>query len=151
MALDVDALETSFDLVAPRGDELTEIFYTRLFAAAPEITPLFARTNMEEQRAKVLATLVVLRRSLRNLDGLAARLRALGSRHAAYGARPVHYPLVAATLIGAMAEVAGDEWRPEYERAWVDALTVVADTMLTGSDSSPTGPAGAGGPSPAAT
>ena len=35
MALDLDALETSFDLVAPRGDELVDTFYTRLFAAAP--------------------------------------------------------------------------------------------------------------------
>ena len=26
--MDLDALETSFDLVAGRGDELTEIFYT---------------------------------------------------------------------------------------------------------------------------
>jgi methyl-accepting chemotaxis protein len=151
MALDVDALETSFDLVAPRGDQLAEIFYSRLFAAAPEVAPLFAGTNMEEQRAKLLATLVVLRRSLRDLDAVAGQLRALGSRHAGYGAKPVHYPIVAATLIGAMAEVAGDDWQVEYERAWVDALTVVADAMLNGSGSSPTGPEGAGGPSPAAT
>jgi hemoglobin-like flavoprotein len=151
MALDVDALETSFDLVAPRGDELTQVFYSRLFAAAPDVAPLFARTDMEEQRAKLLATLVVLRKSLRDLDGLGPKLRELGSRHARYGARPAHYPIVAATLIGAMAEVAGDEWQPEYDRAWVNALTVVADAMLTGSGSSPTGPAGAGGPSPAAT
>jgi methyl-accepting chemotaxis protein len=151
MALDVDALETSFDLVAPRGDDLAEVFYSRLFAAAPGIAPLFAGTDMDEQRAKLLATLMVLRRSLRNLDGLAARLRELGSRHVAYGARATHYPIVGATLIGAMAEVAGDDWRPEYDRAWVEALTVVADAMLTGSGSSPTGPAAAGGPSPAAT
>lgn len=151
MALDVDALETSFDLVAPRGDELTDIFYSRLFAAAPEVASLFARTDMEEQRAKLLATLVVLRKSLRDLDGLGPKLRELGGRHARYGARPNHYPIVAATLIGAMAEVAGDDWEPQFERAWVNALTVVADAMLTGSGSSPRGPAGAGGPSPAAT
>jgi methyl-accepting chemotaxis protein len=149
--VDVDALETSFDLVAPRGDELTEIFYARLFVAAPELAPLFAGANMEEQRAKLLATLLVLRKSLRDLEGLADELRALGGRHVAYGARPVHYPIVAATLIGAMAEVAGDEWRAEYDRAWVEALTIVADAMLTGGGSSPTAPAAAGGPSPAAT
>ena len=32
--MDLDALETSFDLVAPKGDELVEIFYARLFATA---------------------------------------------------------------------------------------------------------------------
>ena len=148
--VDVDALETSFDLVAPRGDELTELFYTRLFVAAPELAPLFTDTDLEQQRAKLLATLLVLRKSLRDLDGLAAELRALGGRHVGYGARPVDYPIVAATLIGAMAEVAGDEWRAEYDRAWVEALTIVADAMLTGAGSSPTGAVAADGPSPAA-
>jgi hypothetical protein len=38
--MDLDALETSFDLVAPRGDELMEIFYANLFAAAPAVRPL---------------------------------------------------------------------------------------------------------------
>ena len=42
MSLDLDALETSFDLVAPRGDELMDEFYARLFAAAPAVKPLFA-------------------------------------------------------------------------------------------------------------
>jgi len=35
MHLDLETLETTFDLVAPRGDELMDIFYARLFAAAP--------------------------------------------------------------------------------------------------------------------
>ena len=35
MSLDLEALETSFDLVAPRGDELMDEFYARLFMAAP--------------------------------------------------------------------------------------------------------------------
>jgi len=34
MALDIHALETSFDLIAAHGDELTELFYRRLFGAA---------------------------------------------------------------------------------------------------------------------
>jgi hemoglobin-like flavoprotein len=46
MALDLDALETSFDLVAPRGDELVDTFYTRLFDAAPAVKPLFAGTDV---------------------------------------------------------------------------------------------------------
>jgi hypothetical protein len=31
-----------------------------------------------------------------------------------------------------MAEVAGDQWRPEYSRAWSAALEVVAGAMLEG-------------------
>jgi hemoglobin-like flavoprotein len=43
--MDLDALETSFDLVAPRGDELMDVFYARLFATAPAVRPLFAGTD----------------------------------------------------------------------------------------------------------
>jgi hemoglobin-like flavoprotein len=132
MALDLDALETSFDLVAPRGDELVDIFYTQLFATAPAVEPLFAGTDLRAQKTKLLAALVLLRKSLRDLGAIVPKLRELGARHVAYGAKADHYPVVGAVLIAAMAEVAGDEWRPEYAHAWFDAVDVVAGAMLEG-------------------
>jgi methyl-accepting chemotaxis protein len=132
MALDLDALEESFDLVAPRGDELMDTFYSRLFAAAPAVRPLFARTDMKRQKAMLLGALVLLRKSLRDLGAIVPKLRDLGGRHVAYGARAEHYPVVGAVLIASMAEVAGDQWRPEYARAWSDAVDVVAGAMLEG-------------------
>ncbi len=36
MSLPVDLLEESFDLVAPRGEELADAIYRRLFELAPE-------------------------------------------------------------------------------------------------------------------
>jgi hemoglobin-like flavoprotein len=50
MSLDLDALETSFDVVAPRGDELMDAFYARLFDAAPAVRPLFAGTDLRRQK-----------------------------------------------------------------------------------------------------
>jgi hemoglobin-like flavoprotein len=130
--MDVDALETSFDLVAPRGDELVDTFYTRLFAAAPSVEPLFARTDLAEQKKMLLATLVLLRKSLRDLGAIVPTLRELGRRHVAYGAEPEHYPVVGEVLIASLAEVAGDAWRPRYQRAWSAAVEVVAGAMLDG-------------------
>ena len=37
MDLNIDALETSFDHIASRGDELVDAFYGRLFAVAPGV------------------------------------------------------------------------------------------------------------------
>jgi len=130
--MDLDALEASFDLVAPRGDELVDIFYARLFETAPAVRPLFAGTDMQRQKAMLLAALVLLRKSLRDLDAIAPKLRELGARHVAYGAEPDHYPVVGAVLIASMAEEAGDLWRPEYEIAWAGAYTAVAGAMLEG-------------------
>jgi methyl-accepting chemotaxis protein len=132
MNLDLEALETSFDLVAPRGDELMDEFYTRLFEAAPAVVPLFAGTDLQRQKAMLLGTLVLLRKSLRDLGAIVPKLRELGARHVAYGARPEHYPVVGETLIAAMATVAGPAWRPEHERAWREAFGVVAGAMLEG-------------------
>jgi nitric oxide dioxygenase len=131
MSLDLDALETSFDLVAPRGDELMDEFYSRLFAAAPAVRPLFPE-DMGRQKAMLLGALVLVRKSLRNLDAIVPKLRELGARHVAYGARPEHYPVVGATLIASMAAVAGEAWKPEFEAAWGAAFDVVAGVMLEG-------------------
>ena len=132
MILNLEALETSFDLVAPRGDELMDAFYARLFAAAPAVKPLFASTDLKRQKVMLLGTLVLLRKSLRDLDAIVPKLRELGARHVAYGARPEHYPVVGEVLIASMAQIAGPAWTPEFERAWSEAFAVVAGAMLDG-------------------
>jgi hemoglobin-like flavoprotein len=134
MTLDLEALETSFDLVAPRGDELMDVFYSQLFAAAPAVRPLFAATDLKRQKSMLLATLVLLRKSLRDLDAIAPKLRDLGARHVAYGAQPEHYPVVGDVLIASMAEIAGPAWTPEYEHAWREAFGIVAAAMLEGAE-----------------
>jgi hemoglobin-like flavoprotein len=132
--MDLHALETSFDLVAPRGDELMDEFYSRLFETAPAVKPLFAHTDLKRQKAMLLGTLVLLRKSLRDLDAIVPKLRELGARHVEYGARPEHYPVVGEVLIGAMATVAGSAWQPEHERAWSEAFRVVAWAMMEGAE-----------------
>jgi methyl-accepting chemotaxis protein len=132
--MDLDALETSFDLVAPRGDELMDVFYAKLFAAAPAVKPLFAGTDMRRQKSMLLSALVLVRNALRNLDDVVPALRKLGARHVAYGAQPAHYPVVAAVLVDSLAEVAGDAWEQRYADAWGEALHLIAAVMLEGAE-----------------
>ena len=131
MSLNLEALETSFDLVAPRGDELMDEFYSRLFAAAPAVRPLFP-DDMRRQKTMLLGALVLLRKSLRDLGAIVPKLRELGARHVAYGAQPEHYPLVGAVLLESMAAVAGSAWTDEYQAAWAEAYEIVATTMMDG-------------------
>ncbi len=132
MAIDVEKLEESFDLVAPQGDELMRVFYENLFEAAPSVQPLFANVDMDRQRAALLNMLLVLRESLRDLDDIIPDLEELGARHVDYGAKLEHYPVVGEVLIGSMAQVAGDAWKPEYTAAWEEAFPVVQGVMLSG-------------------
>lgn len=135
MDLDISALETSFDHIAPRGDQLVDLFYSRLFAVAPHVKPLFADTDLKRQKAMLLAALILLRKSLRDLDSVTPALRSLGARHVRYGAQPQHYPVVGEVLIVSMAQVAGEAWTPEYQLAWTEAFAVVAGVMLEGAES----------------
>ena len=135
MNLDINALERSFDLIAARGDELVDSFYGRLFAVAPGVQPLFARTDLKKQKGMLLATLVLLRRSLRDLESVTPKLRDMGARHVRYGAQPEHYPVVGEVLITSMAEIAGDAWTLEYEQAWTEAMAIVVAAMLDGANS----------------
>ena len=131
MHLDIDALETSFDLLAPRGEDLVDTFYERLFARAPAVRPLFG-TDLRRQRAMLLRALVLVRQSLRDLDSILPVLRSLGARHVAYGARPEHYPIVAGVLIESMAALAGPAWERRHADAWQAALGLIAGAMLEG-------------------
>jgi hemoglobin-like flavoprotein len=135
MAVDVETLEESFDLVAPQGDELMRKFYDRLFEVAPSVQPLFAHVDMDGQRQALLNMLVVLRESLHDLNDIVPDLEELGARHVDYGAMAEHYPIVGEVLIGAMAETAGDTWKPEYTAAWQEAYGVVQNVMLAGAAS----------------
>jgi hemoglobin-like flavoprotein len=82
----------------------------------------------------LLGALVLLRKSLRDLDAIVPKLRELGARHVAYGAEPEHYPVVGTVLIASMAAIASDAWTSEFETAWSEAFEIVAATMLEGAE-----------------
>jgi hemoglobin-like flavoprotein len=132
MPILVSVLEESFDLVAPRCEELVERFYERLFDHAPELRLLFRDTDMERQRQLLLGALVLLRNSLRDLQSIVPALQALGTRNAARGVRPEHYPIAGAVLLVSLAEAGGSAWRYEYTRAWADAYVLLQETILSG-------------------
>jgi hemoglobin-like flavoprotein len=132
MSLQVSVLEESFDLVAPRADELVERFYEHLFTMAPEVERLFVGSDMPHQQQVLFVALANLRQSLRNLRSVLPTLRALGAQHAVHGARPKHYAFVGVALLEAMADVGGNEWRDAYTWAWADLYQFVQDTMLSG-------------------
>jgi hemoglobin-like flavoprotein len=130
--LDLTALETSFDIVAARREELVDRFYRRLFTNAPTTRALFAHADMPGQKRALLGALVALRRSLRDLSSIVPFLSDLGARHARYGVAPEHYPMVGAALLETMAEVGGAAWQPSFTAEWARAYQLVAQIMIDG-------------------
>ena len=130
LPLQIELLETSFEALKPRGDELVEYFYDQLFEQYPGVLPLFADADMQKQQGKLLSALATVVASLRTPDALVPHLQELGRKHVAYGAEPAHYDAVGAVLLESMAAMAGDLWTDELQGAWAEAYGLVASVMI---------------------
>ena len=121
-------------LLEPQQEALTETFYQRLFAQYPQVKPLFAKTDFSKQGKMLMAAIKLVANNVDNPQALDRALENMGKKHQGYGALPEHYPAVAQTLLGVMAEFAADAWTDEMEKTWMDALHIVAEKMLAAYD-----------------
>jgi nitric oxide dioxygenase len=127
----VELVQSSFAAAAPRADELTSIFYRRLFELAPGVRPLFP-TDIDEQRVKLARELAAIVAAITDPAALVTRMEALGARHIRYGAVPEHYPVVGEALLGTLGEMFGAAFTDELATAWALAYGMVADAMIAG-------------------
>ena len=134
MTLNTDLLKTSFDLLAKQKTEFSDLFYQNLFADYPQVKPLFAHTDMNEQAKKLFASLILVVENLSKPDTLTSALRGLGTRHVKYGVFPEHYPMVGGTLLKSMASNLKEDWTPEIAAAWTEAYEAITEIMLDGTD-----------------
>jgi len=134
MTLQIELLETSFQAIAPSGEAYVTAFYERLFTSFPATRAFFASTDMKEQRKKLLGALALVIQNLRKPEVLTSALQGLGQRHATYGVRPEHYPIVGAVLLETFADVLGERWTPAYHDAWAQAYEAVCELMLEGAN-----------------
>lgn len=132
MSLNVELLEQSFERIKPCADEFVVSFYENLFAAHPEVRPLFATTQMQKQRKMLLNALVLVVENLRNPEVLGQVLNSLGARHVGYGAIPKYYPAVGQALLLSFEQYLQDDWTPELKKAWTDAYETIMAEMLKG-------------------
>ena len=134
MALQIELLETSFQLIAPRGEAFVTAFYERLFTNYPQTRAFFASTTMKEQRKKLLGALLLVIQNLRKPEVLVSALKGLGQRHVAYGVQPEHYPIVGTILLETLADFLGDDWTPAHQDAWAQAYEAICSLMLEGAN-----------------
>lgn len=114
------------------GDEalVSEVFYRRLFAAAPEKAKLFANADMELQRLKFAEMITDIVRFAHRPEALEEDLHHLADRHIDYGVAAADYDAVGGVLLASLEEVLGERFTPEIKAAWSEAYTHAAQTML---------------------
>lgn len=131
--LNVALLESSFELVAPRAEELAEYFYNTLFERAPAVRELFP-DDMAGQRKALIGGIATIVKSLRDGAALESFLSGLGERHVEYGALAEHYPVIGEVLLQSLAHIAGDAWTEELQSTWAAAYGAIQSTMISAGD-----------------
>ena len=128
-SMDASLLRASFDLVAPNKEKFAAAFYDRLFATFPETQQLFLKTDMKKQQNALVGAIALVVSGVEKGDNIVPTLKDLGQRHSTYGVKPEHYPLVGQILLETFDQFLGPEWTPEVKGAWVEAYTVIVETM----------------------
>lgn len=130
-----ETVRSTLPIIGSKIDEITPIFYRRMFAAHPELEhDLFNRGNQaqgDQQRAlagaiAAYATLVVSREGS-DVDALLARI---AHKHASLGIAPDQYPIVHQHLFEAIAQVLGDAATPEVVAAWDEVYWDMAHALI---------------------
>ena len=124
----VALVQESFEKVAPLGDKVPQIFYDELFTLDPSLRTMF-KSDMTEQRKMVFTALGMVVRSLHRPEAIVEPVKALGKRHAGYGVKPAHFPIVGAALLNTLQKGLGDEFTPELRQAWTEAYAALSGMM----------------------
>lgn len=121
-------LRDSLNAIAPRSEELTRIFYQRLFALDPSLRLLFRR-DMSAQRDKWIGTLTALFINMHEPEQVAPAARHLGRRHRQYGVHAADYHLAGKALLWALQHLLEDRFTPELGDTWATAFAHLAHLM----------------------
>lgn len=129
-------VKATLPVIAAAIEDITPIFYTRMFAAHPELErDLFNRGNQaqgDQQRAlagaiAAYASLLVAEDGRDPMDMLAR----IAHKHASLGITEDQYPIVHEHLFAAIVEVLGEAVTPEIASAWDEVYWHMARSLVT--------------------
>jgi hemoglobin-like flavoprotein len=130
MALNVQLLRASFEVVATANPRFITRFYEILFERYPRTQAMFPPGSRARQAEMLTGALVAVLDHLEDAPWLHDTLGALGAKHVGYGVTREMYDWVGASLLATLAEVAGPQWTPELQGEWSEAYGAIASMML---------------------
>lgn len=125
-----ELIEASLALAAERGGDLTPRVYARLFAAQPELEPLFGKDVNDSVKGEMLAqvfdTIFDFIGDRVYADHL---MRSHSISHDAYNVPPAVFLSFFTVVAETVAVVIGPEWQGEMVAAWDALLAEIAETL----------------------
>ncbi len=132
-----EIVTATLPLVGAHVDEITSVFYRRMFGQHPELLRnLFNRGNQAQgaQQRALAASIATFATHLVNPDlphPPSELLSRIGHKHASLGIVPDQYPIVHEHLFAAIVEVLGaDTVTADVAAAWDRVYWIMADTLI---------------------
>jgi|GEM_PF-1198144 len=123
-------IQESFDLIKKDSYEFANTFYETLLINNPELKPIFAKTDMESQKKKLMTALTLIVLNLRNPQGFKKAVKDLAMRHKNYGVIAKYFPIFGETLLATFQYHLKSQWTPELRAAWLEAYEKITQEML---------------------
>jgi hemoglobin-like flavoprotein len=117
-----------FPALARHAQELSDMFYSRLFAEHPQLRALFPE-DLAAQKGKLIQMLAFVVKNLRNITEVFPEIAELGRRHRSYDVHAKHYVYVGDALIWALERTLRPEFTDELRDAWLAVYRMIAQTM----------------------
>ena len=127
-----DIIKATVPALETHGLAITQRMYARMFEDA-QIRDLFNQSHHGEtgsQPKALAAAIVAYARNIDNLGVLASRVERIAQKHVGLNIKAEHYPVVGASLLGAIKDVLGDAATDEIMGAWGDAYSFLADVLI---------------------
>ncbi|MGD9856078.1 MAG: globin domain-containing protein [Planctomycetaceae bacterium] len=110
-----------------------ERFYERFLTEYPELRRHFENRDMRIQASMLTVALASVEAYYsQRFFATGHYLKVLGHRHYHEGVRPEDYSKFSKTLLETLQGFLGDDWSPELEHEWRQALDLAIETMLEG-------------------
>lgn len=139
----VALIRTTFKAVAANEsgpENLARSFYAILFTEHPHIRDFFPAA-LEAQRDRLVKAIGYIVDELEEPDKLLPFLAQLGRDHRKYGVMAEHYAAVGQSLTTTLRANAGTElWTDDVDRAWDEAVELIAGTMIAAAEQENTPP-----------
>ncbi|ASN04648.1 NO-inducible flavohemoprotein [Virgibacillus necropolis] len=128
----IDIIKVTVPVLEKHGNEITKVFYQRMFENHPELKNIFNQTNQRKgDQSKALAGAVYAAAyHIDQLEKILPVVKQISQKHKSLNIRPEHYPIVGKYLLLAMKEVLGDKANADVLGAWERAYGVIASLFI---------------------
>jgi len=125
----ISSIKETIPLINKESENITTRMYEILFSKYPQTKPLFDNAA-GDQHKKLAGAIAAFASNIDNLGALAKAVEKMASVHVLTNVKPIHYPMVADSLITAMSDVLGKDFTEAHKSAWIEGYTFLANILM---------------------